>query len=408
LDVEGPVIIIANHPNTLMDAWIIGHVCKQPIHYMAKSTFFSSPMKKRLLTSLNMIPINRRTDGNVEGISNTDSFEACYKILEEGKTLVIFPEGNSFPERKLRELKSGTARIALEAERRNGGKLNLKIIPVGIYYSQAEKFRSSVMVTVGQSIGVTELVPEFQTNSSLAAKKLTEKFRIHLERVLVTAENADQEAMIETLFQLLRKKEEALNVEKGAEFMQTIKRNIEEIQLIAPYKIAEIQQLIKTVKWQQEKLAIQADFVSRRFRSRLYIMQICLSILFLLFGLPFFLFGFIHNAIPFKLTDFLVPKITKYIEYFAAMNILLALVFYPLSYFCFVEIFTSVFHPVFYVKLIYILSLPFSGLYAHSFLYYFKRIGQKWHYIFLIFKQKEALKELQENKKSLEKLISFY
>jgi hypothetical protein len=158
-------------------------------------------------------------------------------------------------------LKSGTARIALEAERRNGGKLNLKIIPVGIYYSQAEKFRSSVMVTVGQSIGVTELVPEFQTNSSLAAKKLTEKFRIHLERVLVTAENADQEAMIETLFQLLRKKEEALNVEKGAEFMQTIKRNIEEIQLIAPYKIAEIQQLIKTVKWQQEKLAIQADFV---------------------------------------------------------------------------------------------------------------------------------------------------
>jgi len=406
--VEGPVIIIANHPNTLMDAWIIGHVCKQPIHYMAKSTFFSSPMKKRLLTSLNMIPINRRTDGNVEGISNTDSFEACYKILEEGKTLVIFPEGNSFPERKLRELKSGTARIALEAERRNGGKLNLKIIPVGIYYSQAEKFRSSVMVTVGQSIGVTELVPEFQTNSSLAAKKLTEKFRIHLERVLVTAENADQEAMIETLFQLLRKKEEALNVEKGAEFMQTIKRNIEEIQLIAPYKIAEIQQLIKTVKWQQEKLAIQADFVSRRFRSRLYIMQICLSILFLLFGLPFFLFGFIHNAIPFKLTDFLVPRITKYIEYFAAMNILLALVFYPLTYFCFVEIFTTLFHPVFFVKLIYLFSLPFSGLYAHSFLYYFKRIGQKWHYIFLIFKQKEALKELQENKKSLEKLISFY
>jgi hypothetical protein len=134
-------------------------------------------------------------------------------------------------------------------------------------------------------------------------------------------------------------------------------------------------------------------------------MQICLSILFLLFGLPFFLFGFIHNAIPYKLTDFLVPKITKYIEYFAAMNILLALVFYPLTYFCFVEIFTTLFHPVFFVKLIYLFSLPFSGLYAHSFLYYFKRIGQKWHYIFLIFKQKEALKELQFKRLELEKLL---
>ena len=64
-----------------------------------------------------MIPINRPMDNRTEGVSNTDSFEACYKILSEGKTLVIFPEGNSVMERFLRELKTGTARIALEAFR---------------------------------------------------------------------------------------------------------------------------------------------------------------------------------------------------------------------------------------------------------------------------------------------------
>ena len=44
-----------------------------------------------------MIPINRKIDGEVAGVKNNDSFEACYKLLEEGKTLVIFPEGNFTP-----------------------------------------------------------------------------------------------------------------------------------------------------------------------------------------------------------------------------------------------------------------------------------------------------------------------
>ncbi|MEY3425897.1 MAG: hypothetical protein RL679_1255, partial [Bacteroidota bacterium] len=63
LDHDGPMIIIANHPNTLMDAWIIGNVCPQPIYFMAKGTFFNSPLKRKLLKSLNMIPINRQIDG---------------------------------------------------------------------------------------------------------------------------------------------------------------------------------------------------------------------------------------------------------------------------------------------------------------------------------------------------------
>jgi len=94
-----------------MDAWLIGHVSKEPIYYMAKSTFFNSPVKKWLLGKLNMIPINRRTDGTTQGVTNQESFEACYRILEEGKTLVIFPEGTSIPELKLRELKSGTRKV---------------------------------------------------------------------------------------------------------------------------------------------------------------------------------------------------------------------------------------------------------------------------------------------------------
>jgi len=141
LKTEGPLIIIANHPNTLMDAMMLGHVCQQPIHYMAKATLFDSKFKMWLLRSLNMIPINRIGEGRIKGVSNQDSFLACYEMLEKGKTLVVFPEGTSFQERHLRQLKSGTARIALETERRNNNTLGLMVLPIGLNYSQAEKFR---------------------------------------------------------------------------------------------------------------------------------------------------------------------------------------------------------------------------------------------------------------------------
>jgi len=405
LEHDGPMIIIANHPNTLMDAWMIGHVCHQPIYFMAKGTFFNTPLKRKILNSLNMIPINRNVAEKVDGVSNEDSFEACYKVLGEGKTLVIFPEGNSLMERQLRQLKSGTARIALETESRNNGKLNLRVVPMGLFYSQAEKFRSSAMITIEQGLFVTDYLEEFKTHPSVAAKKLTQKFRTHLERVLVTAENTEQENLIDSINLILSKKENANNIEKSEAFLKHIKERIEEIQLVHPYRVAEIQQLVQAIKWQSEKLEIQSDFINRRFRSRLYLTQVFISILFLLIGFPIFLFGFIHNVIPFQLTAVFVPRLTKNVEYYAAIAVLLGLVLYPLNYIGFTIGFNHLFHPPLWLKTLYFISLPISGLYAYSFTTWFKKIGHKWKYIFLIFNKREALKTLQMERRKLEKLL---
>lgn len=39
LEHDGPMIIIANHPNSMMDGWIIAQACRQPINFLAKGTF---------------------------------------------------------------------------------------------------------------------------------------------------------------------------------------------------------------------------------------------------------------------------------------------------------------------------------------------------------------------------------
>ncbi len=404
LDHEGPMIIIANHPNTLMDAWMIGFVNKRPIYFMAKGTFFNSPIKRKILTSLNMIPINRKTDGAVRGINNKDSFEACYELLEKGKTLVIFPEGNSFPERKLRQLKSGTARIALETEKRNEGKLNLKIVPIGLFYSQAEKFRSSVMISIENGLYAKEFLKDFESNTTSAARQLTEKMRIHLERVLYTAEE-EEEHFLERLYQVYGTTRKMQNVAEEAQWREKIKQRITEIQLLQPYLIEEIQGILYQIEWRTQKMRVQADILHKGRKRRSFLLQGVLSGLLLLVGFPFFVIGYMHNIIPYRLTDFIVPKITNYKEYYAPLAVLLSLIFYPLFYIGFLLLAKYIFDLSFWEQLIYFISMPVLGLYAHSFARYFKRIGYKWKYLLFIINQTEALNELRALKKQLDKML---
>jgi hypothetical protein len=168
----------------------------------------------------------------------------------------------------------------------------------------------------------------------------------------------------------------------------------------------EIQDLLQVIEWQTRKLAIHADFIHRRFRSRLYLIQISLSMFFLLIGFPFFVFGLINNFVQYKLVDFLIPKLTKYVEYYAAVGVLLSFIIYPLFYIGYFIVADKLMHMPFFMDVVYIVLLPLSGLYAYSFARYLKRIGYKWKYIFLIFNQREAIKELQRVQTALLQLIN--
>ena len=63
--------------------------------------------------------------------------------------MAIFPEGTTHSDARLRELKTGAARIALGAS-----IPSLVIVPTGIYYSAKETFRSDALVLFGAPISI--------------------------------------------------------------------------------------------------------------------------------------------------------------------------------------------------------------------------------------------------------------
>lgn len=407
LDKEtGPLIIIANHPNTLMDAWMVGFANRRRVHFMAKATFFNSPFKRKLLGALGMIPINRKSDGAVSGVNNKDSFEACYQLLEKGEILVVFPEGTSFLERKLREIKTGTARIALEVERRNQGKLGLKVVPIGLNYISADSYRGKVLVQVGRPIELDDLWKEYEVNQGNAAKLLTERFRVELSRVFVNMDDSAREGLVEQLRNLfVTKYTNVADVAGEMNFMKSVQNRLEEYSLTTPWKLDEIQTETSHVFASLQFLGIKPDFLDRPYRPVLFLRQFIQSWLFVIGTVPIFLIGFIHHVLPYWFIGWIVPKMTKEVEYHAPLSILFGLLLYPLNYVGFGLLAHFLLELTWWQTLIYLASLPLLGTFAHFYMRYMHHLNSKQRFGRFARRRSAILQNLREQREQLKDLI---
>lgn len=59
---HGPVLLVVNHPNALVDALVVGWIVRRRIRITAKSTLFVNPVGARLLTWVGVIPLRRSED----------------------------------------------------------------------------------------------------------------------------------------------------------------------------------------------------------------------------------------------------------------------------------------------------------------------------------------------------------
>lgn len=77
------------------------------------------------------------------------------ELLQDGQSLVIFPEGNIFRETQVQRLKPGLARLALQAEASHPS-LDIKVVPIRLHYSKPfAPWRCRVKVCIGQPLRVT-------------------------------------------------------------------------------------------------------------------------------------------------------------------------------------------------------------------------------------------------------------
>lgn len=170
---EGPILIASNHPNSFAEPCITACYQRRELHFLVRGDVFKKPALAWLLKYTNQIPIYRFKDGYSDLRRNDDTFERCYEHLRSGRAIMIFSEGGSVFEKRLRPLKKGTARMAFGALEKYGGELDLKIVPLGVNYTHGDRMRSEVMASFGEPIDVRPFYEEYKMQPQLAVARLT-------------------------------------------------------------------------------------------------------------------------------------------------------------------------------------------------------------------------------------------
>ncbi|RME01378.1 MAG: hypothetical protein D6814_01640, partial [Calditrichaeota bacterium] len=149
---QGPVVFVANHPNSIMDALVLGAMTRRKVNYIAHAGLFKNPIFRRFLRACGVIPVYRRQDDPDKMDQNVKMFQECTLALSRGEAIGIFPEGTSDVVRKVKTIKTGAARIVLESEAEHNYQLGIKLIPVGLHFYSISHFRSRVLANFGEPI----------------------------------------------------------------------------------------------------------------------------------------------------------------------------------------------------------------------------------------------------------------
>jgi 1-acyl-sn-glycerol-3-phosphate acyltransferase len=169
LPADGPVIVVANHVNGLVDGMVLMAALRRYPRFLGKSTLFKILPLAPLLHLAGVVPVHRAADGTTAG--NDETFRTCRALLAAGGTIGIFPEGISHDEAQLQPLRTGAARIGLESVA--DGAPDLVIVPVGLHYDEKARFRSRAVVQVGPPIAVQPFVDETSDDPTAAVRSLT-------------------------------------------------------------------------------------------------------------------------------------------------------------------------------------------------------------------------------------------
>jgi 1-acyl-sn-glycerol-3-phosphate acyltransferase len=185
---KGPLLIAANHPNSFLDAIIVGSLFKSPVYSLARGDAFAGKFITKVLRSFNMLPVYRVSEGAENLEHNYTTFDSCKKLFEQNKVVLIFSEGRCINEWHLRPLKKGTARLALDSWEND---IPVRILPLGINYSSFRFFGKNVFLNFGNIISKNDFGHEITFGKFL--KEFNGKLNSELENLVVEIDKNDHE-----------------------------------------------------------------------------------------------------------------------------------------------------------------------------------------------------------------------
>jgi 1-acyl-sn-glycerol-3-phosphate acyltransferase len=191
---SGPLLLVANHPNSLVDPALVTAAANRPVRFLAKAPLFTHPLVGWLVRGSGAIPVYRRSDDPTLTSRNQEMFAAAFAALSEGAAIGIFPEGLSHSHPSLADLRTGSARIALGFATRSAEPL--EVVPTGLVLRDKGRFRSDALVVHGEPVEWADLESRGEEDVE-AVQELTRRLGEALQEVTINLESWEDQPLVE-------------------------------------------------------------------------------------------------------------------------------------------------------------------------------------------------------------------
>jgi hypothetical protein len=139
-----------------------------------------------------MLPVYREKD-NVADIRDRNEaiFQQCYKRLNRGTWISLFPEGTHKGKKSLNTpLKKGIGRLIIGTFEANPNLQQIRILPLGLEYSEFFEKDGNFMLRIGKPIVLSK--EDYTTaNKAIWANELVAEISQHIQAVMTDIRNDD-------------------------------------------------------------------------------------------------------------------------------------------------------------------------------------------------------------------------
>ena len=185
LNSKGPLLIVANHPNSFLDAVIIGTFYQRKIHFLARGDVFQNPIFGYLLRSIGMIPVFRAREGKEHLHRNSHTFQESVDLMKGGGAVLIFIEGICLNTHEIQPFKKGASRIL---ETLHAIDVFPKVHVIGMAYNSFRGIGKSVNIDITE---IGSIKPIIESSDRLifnarAMEEMSKNIHLPLEKSLVS------------------------------------------------------------------------------------------------------------------------------------------------------------------------------------------------------------------------------
>lgn len=325
--VNGPVILAINHPNAFMDPAMFTYVAYPPkFYFLARGDVFKPGIASIVFEGLGIAPIFRLQDGGREGLKkNDDTYRRVFGMLKENKKVIIFAEGLCVQERRLRPLKKGVPRMVFNAMEEIN-RPDLTVVPVGINYTNPKKFRSNLFFNVGEPIKVVDFMEEYKVQPARTMNAFLKVLEPKMKELIVHIDNPQNDKLVGWLEEMVLRdwcKQQKLNyknLDHELKVAQQITAIVNKADVENKEVVAELNGKCNSYFSDLDKLKIRDWLINPNNHSKVNWFNFLARSLVLILFSPLWIRGLIGNYVPYKLSQKIVDKKIKSVEFHSSFN----------------------------------------------------------------------------------------